>query len=137
MKIFCKNSQIPMSANQQVKRVGKYLYKNIDGAFNFKSSSNTFDIYLTLLYQLPRLQRIPGKGKEYNDVHKMTINISITTYQNKLRVNIIEVTPEARTLGSHVFKPEELANLAEVKEVILERVRYQIKKAYIDYDILF
>lgn len=137
MKIFCKNTQLPMPANQQVKRVGKYLYKNIDGAFTFKSSSNTFDIWFTLLYQLPRLQRIPGKGKEYNDVHEMTVNINITTYQNKIRVNTIEVTPQARTLGFDVFKPEELTNLAEAKELILDKIRHRIHKAYIEYDILF
>lgn len=137
MKIFCKNTQIPMSANQQVKQIGKYLYKNIDGAFNSKSGPNMFDIWFTLLYQLPRLQRIPGKGKEYNDVHKMTVNINITTYQNKIRVNTIEVTPQARTLGFDLFTSEQITNLADAKELILDKIRRRIHKAYIEYDILF
>lgn len=134
MNIYCNTK---LQANQQVNRVGKYLYKNIDGAFKYGTSSNTSDVYFTLLYQLPRLQRIPGKGAEYNDVHEMTVNISITTYQNKLRVNTIELDPQKRTLGYDLFEPESLIDLEKAKELILNRVRYRIEKAYTDYDILF
>ena len=98
MKIICKYES-KLSANQQVNRVGKYLYKNIDGAFKYKTSSNACDIYFTLLYQLPLESRDESKGKEYNDIHEITVDINITTYQNKIRVNVIEMTPKQRTLG--------------------------------------
>lgn len=134
MKILCK-SKIP--TNLQINKVGKYLYKNIDGAFKYKTSSNTCDVYFTLLYQLPYWDRIPGKGSDYNDVHEMTINISMTTYQNKIRVNILEVTPDERTLGSFVLKPEQIEDLSITKRLILDRIRNRVEKVYEDYDFLY
>ena len=138
MKILCKsNNQNKIPTNLQINKVGKYLYKNIDGAFKYKTSSNTCDVYFTLLYQLPYWDRIPGKGSDYNDVHEMTINISMTTYQNKIRVNIIEVTPYERTLGSFVLKPEQLEDLSITKKLILDRIRNRVEKVYEDYDFLY
>lgn len=145
MKILCKSTknknknkyQPAISTNLQVNKVGKYLYKNIDGAFNYKTSSNTCDVYFTLLYQLPYWDRIPGKGSDYNDIHEMTIDINLTTYQNKIRVNIIEVTEYERTLGSFVLKPEQLTDLAETKKLILQKVKSRVEKVYEDYDFLY
>lgn len=128
---------IPMATNQKVKQVGKYLYNHIDGAFKYKSSSNMYDVYLTLLYQIPYWDRIPGKGSEYNDVHEMTININLTTYQNKIRVDVIEMTPEQRTLGYDLFAPEKLKNLEEAMHFIYNKVKKRISKAYSEYDFLF
>ena len=126
-----------LQANQQVKRIGQYMYKHLDGAFKFKSTGNTFDVYCTLLYQLPYLQRIPGKGKEYNDVHEMTLNINITTYQNKVRINIIEMTPEERTIGFDLFYPEELEDLQMAYKQIMARLHKRIAKAYKEYEFLY
>lgn len=126
-----------LSANQQVNRVGKYLYKNLDGAFKIKNSSNTCDVYTTVLYQLPYLQRIPGKGKEYNDVHEMTLNLNITTYQNKVRINIIEMDPNERTIGYDLYKPEVLDDLREAERLIYQKVCKRLSKTYQEYDFLF
>ena len=136
MKILCK-SESKLSANQQVNRVGKYLYKNIDRAFKYKTSSNTCDIYFTLLYQLPLDMQEPDKGKEYNDVHEITVDINITTYQNKIRVNVIEMTPKQRTLGYDLYEPELLENLESAKSRIFKRVVKKVSKAYSEYDFLF
>lgn len=139
MKILCKSNkpQPKLQAGQQVNRVGKYLYKNLDGAFKIEHSPNMIDVYVTLLYQLPKLQRIPGKGREYNDVHEMTLDINITTYQNKLRVNVIEMTPEERTLGYDCYSPEKLDNLEDAKDMIFNRIVKKVSKAYQDYDFIF
>lgn len=126
-----------LSANQQVNRVGKYLYKNLDGAFKIKNSSNTCDVYTTVLYQIPYLQRIPGKGKEYNDVHEMTLNLNITTYQNKVRINIIEMDPNERTIGYDLYKPEVLDDLREAERLIYQKVCKRLSKTYQEYDFLF
>lgn len=136
MKILCK-SESKLSANQQVNRVGKYLYKNIDGAFKYKTSSNTCDIYFTLLYQLPLDMQEPDKGKEYNDVHEITVDINITTYQNKVRVNVIEMTPMQRTLGYDLYEPYVLENLENAKKRIFNKIIKRVSKAYSDYDFLF
>lgn len=118
--------------NQHVIRVGKYLYKHLDGAFKYMKSSNMYDVYCTLLYQ-----RKPECGGKVNDVHEMTIDINITTYQNKLRVNTIEMTPQERTLGFDIIKPDDLDDLETAQKVIIWKVGNRIRKAYKDYVILF
>lgn len=125
--IIFSSTQSKLSANQQVNRVGKYIYKNLDGAFKFKTSSNMCDVYITLLYE------VPGS----NDVKEMTLDLNITTYQNKLRVNIIELTPQERTIGYDLYKPEDLMNLEEAKKTILQKVIKRISKAYEGYNFLF
>lgn len=125
--IIFSSTQQKLSANQQVNRVGKYIYKNLDGAFKFKTSSNMCDVYITLLYE------VPGS----NDVQEMTLDLNITTYQNKLRVNIIELTPNERTLGYDLYLPEKLEDLEEAKKMILQKVIKRISKAYQDYNFLF
>lgn len=133
MKILCvKQNQPQMPASQQVNRVGKYLYKHLDGAYDYKKSGNMYDVYCTLLYQLK-----PEFGGEVNDVKEMTIDINVTTYQNKLRINTIEMTPKERTLGFDLMKPEELIDLQKAMEIIIWKVGNRIRKAYKDYIILF
>lgn len=136
MKILCK-SNMTLPANQQVNRVGKYLYNNLDGAFKYKTSSNTCDVYFTLLYQLPLDMQEPDKGKEYNDVHEITVDINITTYQNKVRVNVIEMTPMQRTLGYDLYEPYILMDLENAKKRIFNKIIKRVSKAYSDYDFLF
>ena len=58
-KIF--SSSKPMSANQQVKRVGQYLYRHIDGAYDYRSGPNSFDVYFILLYELKPALREPDQ----------------------------------------------------------------------------
>ncbi len=120
--------------SQFVNQLGKYLYKNMDGAFKFKNSGNMFDVWMTLLYAIPSAEL--QKGQE-QDVQEMTINLNITTYQNKVRVNSIEVSPNERTLGCDVYKAERLQDFEEAKELILNKICKHIHKWYSDYEILF
>ena len=124
------NKRIPSSP--QVNRIGKYIYKHLEGAYKSVKSGNMYDVYCTLLYQLKT-----EYGGKINDVNEMTIDINITTYQNKIRVNTIELTPEERTLGSDVIKPEILNDLQTAMNIILEKICNRISKAYDKYDILF
>lgn len=109
-----------------------YLYKHLDGAFKYTKDRNTFDVYVTLLYELKE-----EYGGVKNDVQEMTINISITTYQNKIRVNTIEVTPQARTLGFDLFKIEDMQDMELAMSIIKWKVSKRIQKAYSNYIILF
>jgi len=128
----------PVATNQLVNLVGKYLYNHIDGAYKAVRSSNTYDVYVRVYYQLPRLQQIPGKEAEgYNDMHEIIINISLTTYQNKIRVNIHEVTPEEWTFGYILVEPEKLQNVENSMKLIYEKVIQKIKKHYDGYLFLF
>ena len=126
-----------LQAGQQVNRVGKYLHKNIDSAFKITFSPNMCDVYMFVLYQLPRLQRIPGKGPEYNSMKEMTLNLNITTYQDKIRVNVIEISPNEKTLGHKVYTSEKLMKLEEALHLILQDVVKFLNKEYSEYDFLF
>ena len=132
MHIYCGKQPLPMPASKMVNKLGKYLYKHLDGAYQFKTSGNMYDVYFTLLYQLK-----PEFGGKVNDVKEMTVNINITTYQNKIRVNVIEITPEERTIGYDLFTPDKLQNLEEAKDLIFNRVVKRISKAYENYIFLF
>lgn len=136
MKIECKSNQ-PLSANQQVNRLGKFLYKHIDGSFNYKKSSNMYDVYMTILYQLPVDKQDEAKGKEFNDLHEMTLDINITTYMNKVRVNVIEMTPEEKTIGYDLYEPEKLEDLVKASETILKKIQKRISREFREYDFLF
>ena len=116
-------------ASLKVNKIGKYLYNHIDGAFKFKLSSNACDVYFTLLYQSIN---IPN-----DDVHEITINLSVTTYQNKIRVNIIEVTPKSRTLGYNLYSPEILEDLESAKRLIMKDVIRRMSKVYREYEFIF
>lgn len=131
------NMKDNISLNQYVNKLGKYLYNNLDGAFKLVKSSNTCDVYITLLYQLPKLQQIPGKGKDYNDVHEMIINLSITTYQDKIRINIIEQDEYERTLGHLIYHTDFLSDLKSAKSIIFKNVCKCISKHYSDYHFIY
>lgn len=115
------------TAAQQVNRIGKAIYKNLDGAFKFVKSSNSCDIYTTVLYE------IPGS----NDVQEMTLDINLTTYQNKVRVNIIEMDKYERTIGFDLYRPEDLDDSQSSVVRILNRVKRRITKAFENYNFLF
>ena len=116
-----------MDANQQVNRLGKCLYKYLDSAFKYTTSSNTCDVYFMLLYQ------IPGQL----DVQEMSIDISITTYQNKIRVNVIEISPEEKTLDCQVYTPEQLEDFSLATKVIFNKIIKRVEKVYQDFEILY
>lgn len=131
--IKAANQQI-LPASKQVKRIGQYLYKHIDGAYDSKSSSNNYDVYFLLLYELKKELREPGKDYP---VQEMKININVTTYQNKVRINIIEITPKERTIGFDLYTPEKVQDLQRAYPVIMEKIYKRIYKAYGDYYFLY
>ena len=133
---MANTSIIPTS--QLVNKVGQYLYKNIDSAYKGVRSPNMYDVYMFVYYQLPREQQIPGKQSTgYNDMHEMNININLTTYQNKSRVNITEMSPEQRTFGYILIPPEKLQNVQDSRKLIYEKVVQKLQKHYKDYLFLF
>lgn len=128
----------PVSVSQLVNQVGRYLYNHIDGAYKTVKRPNTYDIYMTVYYQLPRLQQVPGREKEgYNDMHEMKLNISLTTYQNKIRVNIHEITPEEYTFSYMLIPPEQLQDITKAQKLIYDKVVQRIENHYKDWLFLF
>ena len=132
-KITAAQQQV-LPASKQVKRIGQYLYKHIDGAYDYRSGSNEYDIYFLLLYELKKELREPGRDYP---VQEMKININITTYQNKVRVNLIEITPKERTIGFDLYPPEKVQDLQKAYPIIMEKIYKRIYKAYEDYYFLY
>ena len=104
-------SQQALPASKQVKRIGQYLYKHIDGAYDFKSSSNNYDVYFLLLYELKKELREPGKDYP---VQEMRI-----------------------TIGFDLYTPEKVQDLQKAYPVIMEKIYKRIYKAYEDYYFLY
>lgn len=138
MKILCKTGGAinKPQAGQLVNRLGQYLYKHIDGAFKIDKTANTCDVYFMILYQIPHRQRRFGHPEDH-EMNEMHINLSITTYQNKVRVNVIEMTPDEMTLGCYVYPPEQLVDMAATQAKILNRIKSKISKMYEDFDFVF
>jgi len=136
IKIFSNKQQTP---SQKVNTLGKYLYKNLAGAYDFKKSSNMFDVYTVVLYQIPYeiIKKYDLQEDKYKEVHEMEINISITTYGNKIRVNFIELTPEEVTLGHHAYDLEKYKNYKDLRDAIYWFLCDRLSKRYEDYDFLF
>lgn len=123
--------------NQIVNVVGKYLYNTIDSAYNIKTTTNTCDVYMTVYYQTPQLSIRPGRKATYSDMYEMNIDISLTTYQNKLRMNLIVLDPEEETLDFSVWAPEKLRDLEDAKTRILTRVEKILVKYFDGYEFIF
>ena len=126
-------NQPKYQGGQAVNIIGKYLFKHIDSAYNFKKGGNTYDIYFTILYQLKEEYRT---DKDH-DMHEMSINISITTYSDKLRMNIIEISPREKTLGFNTFALTKFDDLQSGYELVMKTVQKRLAKEYEDYDFIF
>ena len=127
MKRYIRSAKQPeIPASQQVNRVGKYLANHLDGVYKTKKDRNTYDLYVHFIYQSwPEYTETP-------DINELDININITTYQNKIRVNTIEVTPQERTLGFDLFSPALMNDLPEASRYIMNVVKKRVHKAYPD-----
>lgn len=134
--MIVKKSNKP-ALGQQVNKVGQFLYQNIDGAYKIVRGSNRCDVYMILLYQLHEKDQKPELGEEYNDVHEMHIDLSITYYDDKLRVNVVHCDKYEKTLGHFTIKPELLADMKAVKTSVLAKVQHYLVKEYQDYNFLF
>ena len=133
--ILCgKDSTLPKyQGGQAVNIIGRYLFKHIDGAYNYKKGANTYDIYFTILYQLKEEYRTEND----HDMHEMNINISITTYSDKLRMNMIEISPREKTLGFNTFALAKFNDLQSGYELVMKTVQKRLQKEYEDYDFIF
>lgn len=128
MKIYIKSAKAeqadPKAAAQTVNRMGKYLSKHLDGVYKTHKSANAYDIYVNFVYQsFPEYTESPP-------VQELNILIMITTYNKKIRIDTIELTPLERTLGFDLFPLELLTNTEQGMYLILKSVKENLKKAY-------
>lgn len=126
-------------AGQLVNRIGKYFYKHLDSAFKMEKTANMCDVFFIVMYTMPAeiVKLYKMEDSPYADVRELTINMNITTYQNKIRVNLIEVTPEERTISFDVFPPEKLQRMDQAYDLIWNRITKRIEKEFEDFDFIF
>ena len=146
MIVYSSKNNLPAIA-QTINSLGKYLYKNLSGAIDYKKSSNMFDIYTLVLYAIPYefLKKYNITEDKYKEVYEMVVNINLTTYQQKIRVNLIEVSPDEITIGSQTFdlerlrkkNPNQQAYFDIIKTSISDYMVRRLEKYYEDYDFLY
>ena len=123
-----------LQSGQIVNSVGRYLYKHIDTAYRIENHANEVDIYFEIAYELLPEYR---KTSDDEEVNVMSININITTYQNKIRVNVIEVSPKERTLGYILIPPEKFKDMNEGMKLVLAKVQNKVAKSFKEYEFYF
>lgn len=111
-----------------VNKLGKYLNKNIDGAFKIKFSPMECEVTMRMYYQ------VPDEPETFNE---MIFLIDITSYQNKLRINLTENTVMEKTIGQIILNDEELADFSLARKKILSLIEKFIGKEYAEYDFIY
>lgn len=131
-----------LSLPSQVKRLGKFLAKNLTGVYKIEEPPNQYIIYSTILYQIkPEVRKAMKQyQKEFQGieetVYEMNIYYNITTYQQYIRVNVIQLDENEQTLGYLRLEPKELMSLPYCKQKILEYTKRVIEKKYANYEVL-
>lgn len=109
------------SASQLVNTIGKYLYNHINNAYQSNKFQNTYDINFTL---------DTSDGNKY-------LNLNITTYGDKIRVNIIENEDANKTIGNIVVKSSTFDKLPDGYFDLMGRISKQIDKEYSSHADIF
>lgn len=128
MHIYVSAKSVASNAGANVNRIGKYLMKHIDGAYSIKFLSMTCEVLMKMYYQ------IEGDANTFNE---MDFEINITSYQNKIRVNLTEITETEKTIAQVILKPEEVEDLNLAKKRILSTLRKAIAKEFDNYIFVF
>lgn len=138
MYILCKQ-QTRINLTKVANSVGKSIYKRLDGGYSFVKTSTGCEVRSTILYQIPLelSNKYNLSYEQKTQVNVMDVLISITTYSNKLRVEVVELTPEEKTIGFQTFKDSTFTNVQEGVAVVMNFVQRVIRDEFKDYDVLF
>lgn len=123
--------------NQQVNKLGKYLKRTLDGAYSFKISANMCDVLIVIYYQYSMMGNRPGDPMQMSDLLEMKFDINITTYANKIRVNIIEIHPDEQTLGHFVINEKQSQDILLMRDIVIDRIRKLLTKTFQGYEFIF
>lgn len=122
---------------QLVNRIGKYLNKNLDGVYKFKIGNSEVNLYLVVYYQIPMLSKRPGEGKTLSDLYEMNFNLNLTSYANKIRVNLIEIAPDEQTVGHFVLDSSQVQDMLVARKIIVDKLIKIINKKFEGYEFIF
>ena len=129
-----------MEPSQLVNRLGKYLYKNIESAYNIEYRPHECDISMTVLYEIPRdiMRMYPQEFKDVMDtLNEMNISLSLVGYGDKVRMNLISEDTGEQTLGQKIYPMDKLLNSREAKQLILRDIHKILNKSFEKYEFIF
>ena len=128
-----------VNLNKVVNSLGKAIYKRLEGSYSFKKTSNMYEIKSTILYQIPKQisDRYNLVDEERNKVNVMDVTVNITTYSDKIRVEVIEVTPEEKTIAFRTFKSDWFDNIQTGINYVYSFITSSIEKEFNGYELLF
>ena len=127
MSIYAATSK----AGSYVNRIGKYLKQNIDGAYKIKFSPMECEVFFQMLFEVP--ENIESYGE-------IKFAISIVSYQNKLRINITEISEREKTVGQIILKDADLENMTDFEEIrfrIINSINKFLEKEYPGYYLVY
>lgn len=127
MKRIVTNSIERLPLSQLVNIVGKYVYKNINGGYEFKKRPNIVDMFFN----------IPCQYVDNPESSQISVNINVTTYQDKLRVNLVEVSSMERTLGYFTVNVSKFADSQDLCKSIMNKIHTKLDKSFSDCTILY
>lgn len=113
---------------QWVNKIGNYLKKNIDGIYKIAFHPMECELFMRMYYQ------IPEKSETFDEMHFI---ISITSYQNKIRVNLTEDTELEKTIGQIIFKPEDIIQLEDIRRRVLQMIKKSMHKEFVDFEFIY
>ena len=112
------------NAGGYVNRIGKYLKQTLDGAYKIKFSPMECEVFFRMLFE------VPEDRKSFGDIRFV---ISIVSYQNKLRINVTEVSEREKTIGQIILKDTDLENMSDflpIREKVIDSINKFLEKEY-------
>lgn len=132
-RILCKRSKNkPSAGGQYVNIISNYLYRHIDTSYDQKHSANMSDVYFQVYYQM-----IHSDDTLDDNLQTMDIDLNITTYQDKIRINVLEITPDEFTLGMKTFTYKSDTDLNKLLQDTLAYVDKRLHKCYSDREFIY
>lgn len=132
--IECNTTQV-VSLNKLINQIGKYLYNHIDGALSYKTSANHATVEMMILYQRKLEDRTENQNED--DMHEMHLELDLTTYSDKIRLNIIRLDKSEKTLGSYTIRVDQPIDYTEVQNQVMSKVRKSLIKEYNMFEFIF
>ena len=91
-----------------------------------------------MYYEVPHYPKHPQDKMKYDsDIETMIILISITQYNNKIRINLIELGEYEPTIAHKTYKIEELETLSNARVIVEKLIKDSLTKYFKDYEFIF
>lgn len=117
---------------QDINKIAKYIYKHTDGAYKLSFGVNQVDVYMYFYYH-------SGTSSD-EPVKQMNLDINMTGYDNKIRLNVTEIDDMENTFVGTTIPVESLDTLEDLeylRKIVYNKIVKGIEKEYADYDIIY